>query len=567
MNEILFADLGLSPEVLRAVEEMGFTAATDIQAQSIPLLLAGRDVIGRSQTGTGKTAAFAIPAIEQIETTGELATAVQVLILCPTRELAMQACQEVEKLAVHKPGVRPVAVYGGAPIERQIVKLKRANMVIGTPGRVMDHIRRRTLKLQNIRTVVLDEADEMLNMGFREDIEEILQYVPEQRQTVLFSATMPPPILELTGRFQNDPQMVQINKKQVTLDSIKQLFFEVPMGRKQDALNLVLRYYAPRSTIVFCNTKRMVDELVEYLNDHGFKAVGLHGDMKQSQRTQVMEQFKKGRSTLLIATDVAARGIDVDDLDAVVNYDLPQQSEYYVHRIGRTGRAGKRGKAFSIVSGRRQVFALKDIARATRSQIEQRPVPTPEEIGEARREKQLKKIEKRLAAPEERTMLPVVEQLVEHGYELSDIAAVALEMLFSKDKRVLPQVVRSGMPGPGRDIKGGDRRPVGRIAIDIGRDAHIAPNFLVGAIAERTGLIGKEIGKIEIFDSRSVVEVPLARLDEVVEQMQGCKIAGRATHTRVYTDRPRKDRPRFDDRRSPRPRSRGSRQGFVPKKK
>lgn len=560
-----YSELNVPEQIHKAVERMGFTEMTEVQEKAIPPMMEGKDIIAKAPTGTGKTCAFGIPLILGLDQSRNYPQAV---VMAPTRELAQQITEDLQDLAHFYPDIRVVTVYGGANIQKQIEKLKKgAQIVVATPGRLQDHMNRRTVDLSHVTTVVLDEADEMLNMGFREDIEEILQYVPEQRQTVLFSATMPPPILELTGRFQNDPQMVQINKKQVTLDSIKQLFFEVPMGRKQDALNLVLRYYAPRSTIVFCNTKRMVDELVEYLNDHGFKAVGLHGDMKQSQRTQVMEQFKKGRSTLLIATDVAARGIDVDDLDAVVNYDLPQQSEYYVHRIGRTGRAGKSGKAFSIVSGRRQVFALKDIARATRSQIEQRPVPTPEEIGEARREKQLKKIEKRLAAPEERTMLPVVEQLVEHGYELSDIAAVALEMLFSKDKRVLPQVVRSGMPGPGRDIKGGDRRPVGRIAIDIGRDAHIAPNFLVGAIAERTGLIGKEIGKIEIFDSRSVVEVPLARLDEVVEQMQGCKIAGRATHTRVYTDRPRKDRPRFDDRRSPRPRSRGSRQGFVPKKK
>ena len=312
----LFDTISLSPELLRAVGDMNYTEATDIQAGAIPRILEGRDVIGRSSTGTGKTAAFGIPAVEL--TDGGCKEA-QVLILSPTRELAMQIAGEMRKYAKYKPGIGIATVYGGQSMELQIRQLRTANIVIGTPGRIMDHMRRRTLKLDALRLVVLDEADEMLNMGFYEDIQTILRETPEDRQTVLFSATMPPAIMKITAEFQRDPEIVAVDKGQRTLDTITQYFYAVPSARKMDALNLLLKRYAPASSVVFCNTKKMVDELVAYLTDNGFKAVGLHGDMKQMMRTRVMQDFKTGRTRILVATDVAARGIDVEDVDAVIN--------------------------------------------------------------------------------------------------------------------------------------------------------------------------------------------------------------------------------------------------------
>ena len=346
-----FEELNLSTPLLEAVAQLDFTEMTEIQEKAIPLLLEGRDVIGKSNTGTGKTAAFSIPILEQMgQLPQEERRSVCALILCPTRELAMQACDEIRKFARFQKQVKPVAVYGGASMERQIYQLKNgANLVVGTPGRVLDHLRRRTLKLDNLKTIVLDEADEMLNMGFREDIESVLAQIPEERQTVLFSATMPPAILAITKQYQKEPVLVQIQSAHRTVDAIAQFSVSVPMGRKTDALQLLLLSKQPKSAMIFCNTKKMVDELTEALCLRGFSAAGLHGDMKQLQRTQVMNGFKSGRSTILIATDVAARGIDVKGVDAVFNYDLPQDHEYYIHRIGRTGRAGKTGAAYNIL--------------------------------------------------------------------------------------------------------------------------------------------------------------------------------------------------------------------------
>ena len=308
-----FEELNLSAPLLEAIAQLDFTEMTEIQEKAIPLLLEGKDVIGKSNTGTGKTAAFSIPILEQMgQMPQEERRNVCALILCPTRELAMQACDEIRKFSRFQRQIKPVAVYGGASMERQIYQLKNgANLVVGTPGRVLDHLRRRTLKLDNLKTIVLDEADEMLNMGFREDIESVLAQIPEERQTVLFSATMPPAILAITKQYQNDPVLVQIQSAHRTVDAIAQFSVSVPMGRKTDALQLLLLSKQPKSAMIFCNTKKMVDELTEALCLRGFSAAGLHGDMKQLQRTQVMNGFKSGRNTILIATDVAARGIDV----------------------------------------------------------------------------------------------------------------------------------------------------------------------------------------------------------------------------------------------------------------
>lgn len=524
MNQVNFKQLGLSAQILRALDEMGFENATEIQAQSIPLIQMGYDVVGRSQTGTGKTAAFGIPAIEKIDTTEEKRS-VQTLLLCPTRELAVQAADEIKKIAKYTDGVKVVAVYGGAPMDRQIMQLRNANVVVGTPGRVMDHMRRRTLKLDNAKMVILDEADEMLSMGFREDIETILQEVPEERQTILFSATMPKEIMEIINHYQREPQIVEINKQQVTLDAIGQFYYEVPMGRKNDMLLLLLAEHEPKRCIIFSNTKAMVDELTSFLNENGYKADGLHGDMKQSQRDSVMGAFKGGRTTILVATDVAARGIDVDDIDCVINYDIPSNNEYYVHRIGRTGRAGKSGAAYTICSGRRQLYLMQDIARATKSDIVKLDIPTTESILKKQRMLKQEELISKMELEEELPYLDVVEDLVHQGFSAEQIAAAALGMVYGVKESTLPVIQMEKKRRKGDFIK---------IRINIGREQRIAPNFLVGAIAERTSLSGSDIGKIEIFDEDSLVEIPRSAEEEVLTAMVGCKINGIDTETRRW---------------------------------
>ena len=514
-----FYELNLSQELLRAVDELGFTEMTEIQQQSIPLLLEGRDVVGRSNTGTGKTAAFGIPAVESI-TDADRRT-VAVLILCPTRELAMQAAEEIRKFAKFKQGVKTCAVYGGASMEKQIHELKRgANIVIGTPGRVMDHIRRRTLKLDNLRCVILDEADEMLNMGFREDIESILSDVPNDRQTVLFSATMPPEILAITEKYQSNPVHIKIKSAQRTVELIDQYYFEVAMGRKTDALRLLLAAYSPSSAMVFCNTKKMVGELTEELINHGFKAAGLHGDMKQSQRTQVMNSFKNRTTDILVATDVAARGIDVSGIDAVFNYDLPQDNEYYIHRIGRTGRAGRKGTAYTLISGRRQLFDLRAIEKYIHAEINEMPLPEKTDIIAMKKENIIKDIS---SAEANHFAYDILDRLAGMGIDYREAAARIISSKISAETEALPEFEASR---PLRKSRRGDAAKTVKVDISIGRNKRIAPNFILGALVDATGMSGRDFGKIDIFDTHTTVEVPEAESDYIIDSTNPMKING-----------------------------------------
>ena len=530
MNQVAFTELTLTPEIRRAVEDLGFDMTTDIQAQSIPLIQSGRDVIGRSQTGTGKTLAFGIPAIEAVDTSSDVKNQAQVLILCPTRELAMQACDEIKKLAKYTPGIRTADVYGGAPMDRQILKLKTANIVVGTPGRVMDHMRRKTLKLDHLKMIVLDEADEMLSMGFREDIETILTDTPAERQTVLFSATMPPAILALTKTYQRDPELIQINKEQKTVENIEQSYYDVPMGRKMDALYLIIKYHNPSLSMIFCNTKRMVDDISEYLNKHDLPAEGLHGDMKQSQRTKVMDSFKHGRTSILVATDVAARGIDVNDIEYVINYDIPQSTEYYVHRIGRTGRAGKAGKAITICSGRRQVGELMEIGRFVKSTITRIDIPKPEEIRFKKKLNTIASVEDMINNTEAWTYQDMVQELIQRGYDAAVIATAVMEMHFGKQEEEILEI-KSPMLGSSVRNPGGRLQ---KISINVGRQNRVAPNHIVGAITGCTNLTGKDIGKIEIFDDETIVSIPESEVEQTIAAMADCKITGRPTVTKLY---------------------------------
>lgn len=542
MKEMQFSELGLSEETMRAVEDMGFVSATPIQMESIPLIMQGKDIIGRSNTGTGKTAAFGIPAIESIAP-GATRREVQVLILCPTRELAMQACEEIIKFSKYKPHIRPAAVYGGAPIDRQITQLRNgANIVIGTPGRVMDHMRRGTLNLSKLKMIILDEADEMLNMGFREDIETILADVPAERQTILFSATMPPAILAITREYQRDPVIVKVENKHRTVDTIEQYYYEVPIGRKTDALQLLLLMYEPKLSMIFCNTKKMVDELVEDLNHRGFKAAGIHGDMKQSARTQVMDRFKSGRTPILIATDVAARGIDVDDIDAVFNYDLPQDNEYYIHRIGRTGRAGKSGVAYTLTSGRKQVYTMRDIQAFTKAPITLKAIPNTAEIATKKLSKFTDKIKSVIEAQKQEEHMELVQGLIAEGLSAEDIAAALVYITYGKEKHVIPEVFHA----PAAAGSFADRQPrqqhrleksdSARIVLSTGKSNNTAANFILGAIVEATGISGKQIGKIHIMDKHTVIEVPEADKEHIIAAMDGSKINGRKVTARLAED-------------------------------
>ena len=423
-----YEDSDIDPRILRAVTEMGFSEMTPIQQQAIPLLMEGRDVIGQAQTGTGKTAAFGIPMLQRVE---EENRNLQGLILCPKRELAIQAAEELRKFSKYMHGIKMVPIYGGQDITRQIKALKGgAQVIVGTPGRVMDHMRRHTIKLQDIKMVVLDEADEMLNMGFREDMETILSQIESEHQTALFSATMPQAILDITDQYQQDAELVRVTKKELTIPLVKQYYFVVKSIYKEEVISRLLVTYGFKRSIIFCNTKKMVDDLAENLKARGYQAEGLHGDMTQKQRDFVMGRFKSGNLEILIATDVAARGIDVDDLEAVFNYDVPQDIEYYVHRIGRTGRAGREGMAFTFAYGR-DLYRIRDIERVCKTKMTEMKVPKASEIMAIKLDKVL---ESAVKTAEKTDLEKLTDQIEE---KLADYEADPMELLAALVKQQL----------------------------------------------------------------------------------------------------------------------------------
>src|SRR5258706_805836 len=430
MTTKLFSELGLSPELLKAIDKLGFEQAAPIQAEAIPILMQGKDVVGQSQTGSGKTAAFGAPAIEKVDVEKRVT---QVLILCPTRELAVQVSEEIHKLAFFKRGLHALPIYGGQSYDRQLYGLRQgAHIVIGTPGRVMDHMRRGTLKLDSLKMVVLDEVDVMLNMGFRDDIELILQATPRERQTVFFSATIPRPIQQLIEKYSRDPQNVRIEQKAMTVPTVEQVYYEVDRRYKIELLTRLIDIHDLKLGIVFCNTKRMVDDLVDHLNAQGYSADRLHGDMSQMMRDRVMNKFRKSGLEFLVATDVAARGIDVDDVEVVFNYDLPYDGEDYVHRIGRTGRRGRSGRAISFASGR-EVFQIRNIERYTNTRIHRAKMPTAGEVEEARANVFLDKLRTILKSGDFKRQDHLLERLLEEGFSSTDIASALLHQLQSGD--------------------------------------------------------------------------------------------------------------------------------------
>ena len=426
MTQKLFSELGLSDPLLKAIDRLGYEKAAPIQAEAIPLILAGHDIIGQSQTGSGKTAAFAVPAIELIDVQ---VRGVQVLILCPTRELAVQVAEEVYKLSAFKRSVHSVPIYGGQSYDRQIRALKQgAQIVIGTPGRILDHLSRGTLELANVRMVVLDESDEMLDMGFRDDIEEVLRAVPRNRQFICFSATMSKPILELIRKQSTNPRTVKIEHKILTVPTVEQAYYEIRGRSKTEALTRLIDLYDLKLGIIFCNTKRMVDELTEEMVARGYSADRIHGDMSQAQREKVMTRFRSSAIEFLVATDVAARGIDVENVEVVFNYDLPWDEEDYVHRIGRTGRAGRSGRAFSLSAGR-EIYKLQSIERYTRMKIPRQQVPSLEEVEEKRTNVFFERIRTALQKGNFQKETRIVDRLLEQGFSSTDIACALVQEL------------------------------------------------------------------------------------------------------------------------------------------
>lgn len=520
-----FYKLGLSYEIHQAIEECGYLEPTQIQMEAIPALLSGRDVLGKSHTGTGKTAAFGLPAIEGVDVSIK---SPQILILAPTRELDIQIALELRKFSKYKEGIKIVPIYGGESIENQIKLLKRGcNIVVGTPGRVMDHLHRKTLKLNQIKMVVLDEADEMLNMGFKEDIETILNYLDHDVQMALFSATMPPSILKITKQFQHDPLMIEIASQQRTIDTVRQEYYECKKGKKSDVLRVLLETLQPHLTMIFTNTKKMVDDLVDELNGYDIKAIGLHGDMKQQVRTRVMTQFKQRNYPILIATDVAARGIDVDDIDLVVNYDLPQDFEYYIHRVGRTGRAGKSGKAITLVSGKSQIRFIKELSLYTKTHIVNMPLPSSQQLSERNKAKYMEQVITACSEDIRPESIEIANELLSQGIAIENLVSALISMSYKPFDIDMKAITENRKKSHFSD------KETTTLHFDVGKKQRITPAHLVAAISEYTHLSSDIIGKIDVKGSYSLVDVQKDVVNQLLKDMKSCCIKNYEVHVKV----------------------------------
>jgi ATP-dependent RNA helicase DeaD len=521
--QITFADLDLIEPIARAVSDLGFEAPTPIQAQAIPVLLKGHDMIGQAQTGTGKTAAFALPLLQICDPN---TLGVQALVLEPTRELAVQVGSGIFDYGRHT-GLRVATVFGGQPFDRQIRMLQSgAQIVVGTPGRILDHLRRGTLDLSNVRYCVLDEADEMLALGFIEDIETILAELPESRQTAFFSATMPPRVAGLMDRFLNDPVRVSIESKRRTVETIQQTYYDVRPGRKLDALARVLDMETPGSTIVFCRTRQETSDLADALRLRGYAAEALNGEMAQSERDRVMRRFRDGQSDLLIATDVAARGLDIESVTHVINYDIPWDVEQYIHRIGRTGRAGRAGDAITLVEGRER-RQLEFIERMVGAKIAPVRVPTAADIVARRREVFTESLRQTLEARTFDGYLNTVEELSDE-FDSTEIAAAAIQMLW-QERHPTEAGTAEELAADHEQAEQG----MTRLFIGMGRQDGLRPGDLVGAISNEAGIPGKAIGAIDILDRTSFVEVPRPDAERIIDVLRNTKIRGRKVKVEV----------------------------------
>jgi ATP-dependent RNA helicase DeaD len=569
MQKKTFAELGLSPELLKAIDKMGFEEASPIQCEAIPPLMTGVDLVGQSQTGSGKTAAFAVPAIERVDAS---LRSPQVLILCPTRELAVQVAEEVAKLAMFKRGVRELPIYGGQSYERQFRGLQQgAQIIIGTPGRVIDHLDRGTLKLETIRMVILDEADRMLDMGFLEDIRMVLSHAPPERQTVLFSATVPRPIQELIRTFTRDAVTVRIESQALTVPAIDQVYYEVDRRSKLEALCRIIDVQDIKFGIIFCATKMMVDELVEHLLARGYSADKLHGDMSQALRERVMAKFRKHGIEFLVATDVAARGLDVEDIEVVFNYDLPHDGEDYVHRIGRTGRAGKTGRAITFVAGR-EIYRLQNIIRFTKSRIRRERVPSADEVEQKRSNQLFESLRETLERGQFKRHDDLVDRLLDQGHSPTDIASALIHLLSGdkgqgasapvrevethgeqfgrpvyeplfRDTRPPreraprePRAARERIADHEREgpVEAASHEPgMTRLVMNIGRDGGIAAGDIVGVVLGVGKIPKPAVGAIKLLPKQAFVDIADEHASTVLKKLNGIRFKGRKLAVRA----------------------------------
>lgn len=537
-----FNELNLSREVLQAIEEMGFVSPSEVQEGTIPEILDGHDLLAQAQTGTGKTASFGIPMIEKIQDNSY--ETLQALVLVPTRELARQVSEELKKLSKHKTFIRVLAIYGGADMGKQLRELKRgASIVVGTPGRIMDHMKRKTLDLSDLKFLVLDEADEMFDMGFRDDMKTIIEKTNDDRQTLFFSATFDNEIKEFSKLYQNNPKKVIIEKKELTAEKIKQYYLELNRNMKTEILNRLILIHKPKKSIIFCNTKRMVENLEEEIAQKGYKVDSLHGDMRQSSRDNVMKKFRKGTIDVLIATDVAARGLDVSDIDIVFNYDLPQQAEYYVHRIGRTTRAGKKGLSFTFVTSR-DYPKFREIEKYANIKMERIDLPTKGDLERESMENLFDRVSKNILKAEDNVRYSeVLNKLLSQGHSLYDISASLLKMVneSSKNRKITEldkvdfgkkfEMNRSNradksnrktkMTKEMKKIKGP------KIFINKGKRDGIDSREIIRLIEKHTNVSPGEIGRINIMPNFTFVEIPKNMIKDAIKDLDGKKIKGK----------------------------------------
>ncbi|MDQ3799014.1 MAG: DEAD/DEAH box helicase [Acidobacteriota bacterium] len=541
-----FKEFGLIDELMKAIDDVGYETPSPIQLKTIPVLLEGRDIVGQAQTGTGKTAAFALPGLQKIDTS---TSRIQLLVLTPTRELAIQVAEAFHTYAKHLGRIRVLPVYGGQSITQQIKHLRQGvQVIVGTPGRVMDHMRRETIDLGNLKMVVLDEADEMLRMGFEEDVEWILSHTPETRQTALFSATMPRQVRRIAEKYLNDPVNIETERKTLTVPTISQFYVNVSEGQKVDALTRILEADSSpgEAVLIFHRTKIGADQLTEKLQARGYAAEAMHGDMNQNQREAVIKKLKSGQVEIVVATDVAARGLDVEQITTVVNYDMPGDTEVYVHRIGRTGRAGRAGKAILFVTPRQQRMK-RDIENYTNQRIEPFRVPSQADVASRRVAILKERILDTLAKQELELYLSLVEELAEEcGCDIAEIAAAAT-FLAVGDKPLQVKV-----QPPAEHLVRQWNTDMTRLFIDAGRSHGVSAGDIVGAIANEGDVPGKAIGAIDIYDRFTLVDVPSEFAEQVVRQMRNSRIRSQKANVRVAqaSDAADKTRPAFENKRS-----------------
>ncbi len=515
----------LNDNIQRALDEMGFEEGTQIQQEAIPVILEGRDIIGQSNTGTGKTAAFGIPILEKIDRNIKMP---QAIVLLPTRELAVQVANEFRKYGKYMDGIKTVTVYGGADIRDQINKLKGgAQIIVGTPGRVIDLIDRNVIKLSELNMAVLDEADEMLKMGFREDIELILGKIDHPVQTLLFSATIPDAMKNIIKKFLKNPVSIKVLREGITAKEVKQSYFLVKHSDKVDALARLVDTYTPRLALIFCNTKKSVDELYDQLIERGYNCDKMHGDIKQSQRIDTLNKFNNGLIEILIATDVAARGLDIKEVHIVINYDVPSKEDYYVHRIGRTGRAGKEGASFTLVSAK-EMKKIEDIERYTKKDIRKRSIPTVDKVNEVKQDKFIRNIVEVIEKEELGENRELAGRLMSQGYDAETLIAAMIKKLVKFDyseERDLNEIIPERKKFS-RESKRLDEKDSVRFHVNVGKKQGVRPGDILGAVAGECDIPGSDIGEIEILENYSFFTAATEHKNRILKKMEGAQIKG-----------------------------------------